>query len=112
MKSSRPDQKGVGLAGGLCIGFFVFGIAAWLALGNVVLGALRTTFAGQADGLGMGLFAFVIYLVSGCALVVAIVLSLFARRLSRLFRILSLLPAAGGIATAALIMHFLRVHGK
>jgi len=105
-----PKKKG--LADILCVLLFLIGVGLWLGFASVVKMALGETFAGRADGLGMGLLAVFIGGVSAFILICAIVLALLATNLSRGFRVISLLPALAGLLTAVAIFVTLLVQGK
>ena len=112
MERPHQGQSEIGVSGVLCRLFFILCVGLWLVFGFFVLEAFGMTLAGDADGLGMGLFCILILIVSVPALVIAIVLSTLAQRLSMRFRILSLLPASTAILIAVTMMVILYVQGK
>lgn len=109
---ARSKRDELALADKLCVAFFVLCLGLWIVCSPFMAEVLAAVVAGRADGLGMGLFAVFLSAASVPFLIVALVLSILASHLSRVFRILCPLPALLGILAGVAIFVTLLLQGK
>lgn len=114
MEKAEFDPHRLRLTEKLCVSFTAICVLLSIIVGYVIadVDVFGTLARGDADGLGMGLFALLVLMISVPALVIATVLGALATRLPWGFRILAVLPALAGVVVGIAIWVTLSLQGK